>query len=89
MFCCLVFGTSTDIPEVISLFLEPEILDEWIGLEKDAISIAIDEILTDPNAFENRFEIMNDIDAVIFREQKDYLFVFSLWYPISLTLLLF
>jgi hypothetical protein len=59
-----VFGKSTDIPEVISLFLEPNILDEWIGLEKDAISIAIDDILTDKNAFENRFDIVNDIDAV-------------------------
>jgi hypothetical protein len=59
-----VFGTNTDIPEVISLFLEPDILDEWIGLEESAISIAIDDILADPNAFQNRFEIAGDIDAV-------------------------
>lgn len=59
-----VFGKNTDIPEVISLFLEPDILDEWVGIEKDAISIAIDDILSDSNAFGNRFEIVNDIDTV-------------------------
>lgn len=59
-----MFGKNTDIPEIISLFLQPNILDEWIGLEKDAISVAIDDILADRNAFENRFEVATDIDAV-------------------------
>ncbi|KAI6191148.1 hypothetical protein M3Y97_00196500 [Aphelenchoides bicaudatus] len=60
-----MFGTNTDVPEVISLFLEPEILDEWIGLEECAISVAIDGILTDKDAFQNRFDIVNDIDALM------------------------
>jgi hypothetical protein len=59
-----LFGKDTDIPDVVSLFLEPKILDIWVELEKDAISIGVDEILADPHAFENRFEVANDVDTV-------------------------
>ncbi|KAI6243662.1 hypothetical protein M3Y99_00028700 [Aphelenchoides fujianensis] len=60
-----MFGQQTDIPEVIALFLEPRIFDEWIELEKDAISVGVDEILADPQAFRSRFEGANDIDPLM------------------------
>ncbi|KAI6205971.1 hypothetical protein M3Y94_00852400 [Aphelenchoides besseyi] len=60
-----MFGTQTDIPEVITLFLEPSIFDEWIELEKDAIAVGIDEILDDKNAFRSRFEGATDIDPLM------------------------
>ncbi|KAI6174157.1 hypothetical protein M3Y98_01159300 [Aphelenchoides besseyi] len=60
-----MFGTQTDIPEVITLFLEPNIFDEWIELEKDAIAVGIDEILDDKNAFRSRFEGATDIDPLM------------------------
>lgn len=52
------------MPEVMELFVKPGIFDEWVELEKDAISVGVDEILADKNAYQCRFEEAKDIDNV-------------------------
>uniref|UniRef100_A0A1I7RQX8 RAD50-interacting protein 1 n=1 Tax=Bursaphelenchus xylophilus TaxID=6326 RepID=A0A1I7RQX8_BURXY len=53
------------LPDIMSLFMKTEIIDEWVELEKDAIAVGIDEVLADPHAYECRFEEARDIDKFI------------------------
>ena len=40
------------------------VLESWIRLERDTISVAIDSILAEPNAFEPRYKGAADVDKV-------------------------
>lgn len=39
-------------------------LEAWIKLERDTLSVAVDSILADPHAFENRYKDVPDVDMV-------------------------
>ena len=58
-----------DYPEeeaqhVIAELCDERVLESWIRLERDTISVGIDSILTDPSAYESRYKGAADIDAV-------------------------
>ncbi|CAD5227580.1 unnamed protein product [Bursaphelenchus okinawaensis] len=56
---------GTSLPDVMTLFMDASITDEWIELEKDTLSAGIDDILADSNAYKCRFEEAKDIDKFI------------------------
>ncbi|KAI1730313.1 RINT-1 / TIP-1 family domain-containing protein [Ditylenchus destructor] len=50
---------------VISALSEDNILDTWIKLERDTISIGVDAILADPDAYESRYKGAADVDPYL------------------------
>uniref|UniRef100_A0A915CQK8 RAD50-interacting protein 1 n=1 Tax=Ditylenchus dipsaci TaxID=166011 RepID=A0A915CQK8_9BILA len=55
---------SEDEPlHVISELCQETVLDTWFKLERDTISIGIDSILADPDAYESRYKGAADVDT--------------------------
>uniref|UniRef100_A0AC34RHG4 RAD50-interacting protein 1 n=1 Tax=Panagrolaimus sp. JU765 TaxID=591449 RepID=A0AC34RHG4_9BILA len=49
-------------PHVISELCQDDVLQHWMRMEENTISVGIDSILSDPNAYENRFKDAVDVD---------------------------
>uniref|UniRef100_A0A914CCS2 Metallo-beta-lactamase domain-containing protein n=1 Tax=Acrobeloides nanus TaxID=290746 RepID=A0A914CCS2_9BILA len=52
-----------DAPHVITELCRDELLDIWIKLERDTISVGVDHILSDELAYESRYKDANDVDS--------------------------
>ncbi|KAI1718891.1 RINT-1 / TIP-1 family domain-containing protein [Ditylenchus destructor] len=56
---------ADETTHVISALSEDNILDTWIKLERDTISIGVDAILADPDAYESRYKGAADVDPYL------------------------
>lgn len=66
-FLILVYGRTEENEDghVLSLLCNSvEVLEAWIKLERDTISIGIDSILGDPDCYDNRYKSASDVDVV-------------------------
>jgi hypothetical protein len=63
-FILLAYDYPEDAPHVITELCRDELLDIWIKLERDTISVGVDHILSDELAYESRYKDANDVDSV-------------------------
>lgn len=59
-----LFNKNEDGHVLSLLYNNSNVLETWIKLERDTISIGIDSILSDSDCYDNRYKSASDVDVV-------------------------
>ncbi|TKR96598.1 hypothetical protein L596_010597 [Steinernema carpocapsae] len=59
------FGYPQDFPRVFSLFCRRDIMNAWLRLERETTAKAIDSLIIQENAFQNRHREASDVDEYL------------------------